>query len=367
MRVQSYRIYLVTTLTLILLGVVGVALWNGLVDPWGVYHADTEHGWNHYKPTEGKHDRMIKAMQIRTRKPDALLLGSSRVDWGLDEFHSAITGRCDYAYNAGLAGATMYEVLRMAQHAQAIQSQKFMVVGLDVEMFAPASKVQWSFEDARMATDEQAVPRWLPPWKDHTQMLLSTYALKQNKKTRKLSRKQTHWTREQLTRRGSAYFEQKEEDYYRRSYPFALKQISANLGRLPERQDAFVSSYMYFRQLLVFAHERGIKLYLYIHPYHASALDVMKQRDSWETFEQWKKDIAKINREVAETQGRAKAFRLRDYSGYHIMATEPLPWPSEHPGPMKWYFESSHFRKVLGDRILSALIDDQVFEPEPNE
>ena len=109
---------------------------NAFMDPFGLLHDRVIHGVNHFKTrTEGGFNRMAKAHQIRRYRPDVLLLGTSRVDWAMDPNHPALQALSTNVFNAGLAGATIYEVYRYLQHAHAIHPLQQVVIGLDVEMF----------------------------------------------------------------------------------------------------------------------------------------------------------------------------------------------------------------------------------------
>jgi hypothetical protein len=48
---------------------------------------------------------------------------------------------------------------------------------------------------------------------------------------------------------------------------------------------------------------------------------------------------------------------LGDFSGYNSMTTEPVPPSGDTTSRMKWYWESSHYRKELGDLVLDRLLE----------
>ena len=111
---------------------------------------------------------------------------------------------------------------------------------------------------------------------------------------------------------------------------------------------------MWFRAFLALAHEHNINVRLYIHPYHASAMKRIHETENTPYFAAWKTALVTANR-TAATRAQSTPFPLRDFSLPSPITTEPLPWPDHPTLPMTYYFESSHFRKITGDRILDNL------------
>src|SRR5205814_1076088 len=72
---------------------------------------------------------IAKPYQVRRINPDAIILGSSRAEVGLDPRHPGWAGK--NVFNFGLPSATSYEVMLAFLHAQAGGSLKQAVVGLD--------------------------------------------------------------------------------------------------------------------------------------------------------------------------------------------------------------------------------------------
>lgn len=346
----KYLVYCLSA-TLLLVGV--VAGFNAMVDPYHLYQQTPKQGWTHFKMGHsGAHDRMTKANHIRRFQPEVILLGSSRVDWGLDEHHPALKNYGETSVNAGMGGATMYEMFRLTQHAVATGNPRLMVIGLDVEEFNQR-KAPLVFSEARMEVNEKG--RWQPFSKlcDLTATLLTKDALITSLRTLKASYTNRSLSWEDLSRRGSDYLEKREPEFYAKAYPHAIKQIRRNLGSLRVQQRVIGVQMGYFKKLLELAHAEGIQVRMYIHPYHSTALDRIKETN-WPLFEEWKKRLVATNQTAAEASG-SDPFPLRDFSGYHEIAKEPIPWPKHPTRPMKYYFESSHFRKPTGDILLENL------------
>ncbi|CAN7386633.1 hypothetical protein LJR220_003440 [Bradyrhizobium sp. LjRoot220] len=100
-----------------------------LVDPHYVFGTPDIPGINVVRPRYENHLPAAKPYQVRRIKPDAVILGSSRAETGLDPRHPAWAGK--NVFNFGLPGASSYEVMLAFRHAQASAPLKQAVVGLD--------------------------------------------------------------------------------------------------------------------------------------------------------------------------------------------------------------------------------------------
>ena len=100
-----------------------------LVDPYYVFGTPDIPGINVVRPRYENLLPAAKPYQVRRIRPDAVILGSSRAETGLDPRHPGWTGK--NVFNFGLPGATSYEVMLAFLHAQASAPLKQAVVGLD--------------------------------------------------------------------------------------------------------------------------------------------------------------------------------------------------------------------------------------------
>jgi hypothetical protein len=64
----------------------------------------------------------------------------------------------------------------------------------------------------------------------------------------------------------------------------------------------------------------------------------------------------RINLEEARAAG-ANPFPLWDFSGFTELTTEPFPPLGDKETKMRWYWESSHYKKELGDLVLDRMFD----------
>lgn len=97
-----------------------------LADPFQVF-ARAAPLQNHSLPHE--HERFYKACQVEKRKPTAIILGSSRANFGLDGSHPGWGG--EEVYNAGISGAGLDLIAKHFEHACATGRLRRAVVLLD--------------------------------------------------------------------------------------------------------------------------------------------------------------------------------------------------------------------------------------------
>jgi hypothetical protein len=92
-------------------------------------------GLNDIKPRLYDYQRYIKLFDIAYQKPQTILLGSSRVLWGLDP-KNPVLQTYQPVYNAGVTGPPLYEIREYFHHALVNQPQlKRVVLALDFYAF----------------------------------------------------------------------------------------------------------------------------------------------------------------------------------------------------------------------------------------
>jgi hypothetical protein len=64
--------------------------------------------------------------------------------------------------------------------------------------------------------------------------------------------------------------------------------------------------------------------------------------------------LVEINEEEALRAGES-SFPLWDFSVYNQFTTEPIPKTGDTETAMQWYWDSSHYKKELGDIMLDKI------------
>lgn len=352
------RPYLQTLLLTVLASLAGVALVNLFVDPYGIYRLWSRGGINANKYHENYAHRMVRAHWVSRERPDALLLGTSRTQAGLDARSPHLRRLAERPLNVALSDGTPYEALRYLQHAHAQRPQTLAVMGLDFLSFdARAEPRNVEFREERMAVT--AAGRATPWWRvaDLPSTLLSVDALAASQRTvRKQSlpsyfdeggTRRPESMAERIVEEGGmrATFLWSERDYMRRYACFVLRDGAGRSHPLES-----------FRQLVALASREGIRLQLFFSPSHARSHLLVRELGLWREYEDWKRALLAVLTE--EAHGR-EPFPLWDFSGADPRFTaEPVPPPGDVDSRMRWHYESSHYRPALGEHVLARMLDE---------
>ena len=106
------------------------------------------------------------------------------------------------------------------------------------------------------------------------------------------------------------------------------------------------------------AQQHEITVKLFISPIHARQLEAIRIMNLYPIFEQWKRDLVTI---LSEEKAN---YTLWDFTGYNQWTTEAIP--ADPKQTMRWYWESSHYKIALGNKVLDRLFADY-FESQQDD
>ncbi|MDB5446877.1 MAG: hypothetical protein JWQ97_2194 [Phenylobacterium sp.] len=324
-----------------------VALFNLLVDPFGVWRLVEIPGVNAEK-TRSAVGRFAKAHAVRTFQPRAVILGTSRTRIGLDPTHPGWADGAGPAYNLAFGGATMGEVRDYFELATREAPVKVAVVGLDFWMFNASRPANEEFDAARLRSGGlvRDLPKLLlanalePSWKT----LVYNHDLAARREPLEVSQHydghgawaadRPYKHRESFIGANQAYLTQEYFPPPRRV--FCLADPARGVNTLAQLQ-----------QMLDLARQRHVKLTLFFSPAHAREAEVARAAGLWPTYEAWKRQVTAL--------AAAAGTPLWDFSGYNSITTEAVP-PLDRPqARMAHYWESAHYKEVLGGMILDRI------------
>ncbi|MGR9106081.1 MAG: hypothetical protein ACU843_04030 [Gammaproteobacteria bacterium] len=342
--------------------IIAVVIFNYLVDPYSIYNSPRWEGVNANKPVLFRHLRLTKAHSVALARPDALLIGSSRTEHGLDPEHPALRPLYN-TYNLALNGATIYENLRYFQHANAVRPLKKVVLGIDFFQFNAYRPSRPDFDEARLSSDAFGDTRKVSPTTDLLSTLASIDAFIDSFKT--LSQQSNR--NNVILPRGQVK-QPDEESITLRSGALHSAALFSELNYIvhlyfprPYKRfdfisdDGLVNTFDYFRRILEDSHRKNIDLTILISPAHARQWELVAAAGLWDKWEMWKREVVRVNEEVARWY-RREPFPLWDFSGYNTYTTETVPKRGDRKTTMKWYWESSHYRQALGDLVLDRVL-----------
>jgi hypothetical protein len=76
----------------------------------------------------------------------------------------------------------------------------------------------------------------------------------------------------------------------------------------------------------------------------------------WPLFEAWKHALVDAIHAESRTAAGRPAFTLWDFSGFHALATGPVPRLGDHATRMRWYRDTSHYSPALGNLVLERVL-----------
>ncbi|MGI9290987.1 MAG: hypothetical protein ACR2QG_06890 [Gammaproteobacteria bacterium] len=312
---------------------------NVIVDPYGRFGILNIEGFNSLKFTFKKHGRIGKSFSLIQCDFNAVILGSSRSETGLNPDHPAFSNH--NAFNASLKAVSMYEINRMALHALENQDIKLAVIGLDFISFNGNRRISDDFDESPLA-EHQAFGSLL-------RYALSVSTLSESAVT-------VEWNRKGLIKacEYKGYVDQgRPRSLPRNAFNTMYKRFLTN--------DAIYGDYVVndeymelFEQMLRTLAASDVEVYLYIQPTHATNAELVESLGLTSELEDWKRNIIKTTERVNSELPESNRIRLWDFSGYNSITTEAVP-PESDGTYMRWYRDSSHFSNRAGGLVLDRI------------
>lgn len=332
----SFKVFLFVA---IIFGVVGGT--NFLVDPYGLFRTLEKTGINQQKEGVRNKIRYVQSLQVIMQSPKTLMMGSSRVQDGLNPQSKSIPASFQPVYNYGMPMIRIKEIKLFLTHAIKKKQVKNVIIGLDFFMFNAKEKLNREFNPSLIDPDMYIINLYF-------KSLFSSIALSDSIQTIKISHQQK--ARNEFLKNGyrpgsQVNFELKSYEHLHNYTNWTF--LSTNQTDTLYYQDFALDNEAFndLRDIFQLCKINHLNLYLYISPAHAT-LDGegIIASGNLNRFEIWKKNVTLIANEFNLT--------LWDFSGYNSITTE------EVKTPMQFYWDSSHFTEMVGDIILAKVIQN---------
>lgn len=341
------KLFVVTVCLLVYVSFVGIGIFNYWVDPYRLLRAEDSAGLASEKTQISNSGmRRSKALAIEREKFDTLILGSSRAEIGIDPKQAAFSGST--VYNAALSGANFYETRKVFDFSLEHQDLKRVFIGLDF----------FGFSDRRTVTQDFALSDFNREARFGVENSLK-YLLSKDIFLESLRTVRANYLgkKEPYTVEGmNLHFEQMHEVDQRKLFDEVLRtiffinpEIYVGFRYSTGRVDAL-------KDVVATCKKRGIKLYIFISPIHARQTEALIDMGLYSVFERWKRDLALAVDEMNQLHPDATATTLWDFSGYNVYTTETVPPAGVRGRKMKWYWESSHYTKELGNVVIETIL-----------
>ncbi len=341
-----------------------VAFFNVIVDPYGIYGFVIKDGFNSKKVAVKIENTRNKVHMVKKLRPKTIILGTSRIQLGLDPGNRFWPDNIKPVYNLAVANSNMKHALHLLRFSIAVSDIRRVVIGVDFSMFNSSRPGLVSIDKVMPVIPDNnysIVDRFA----FHIQNLLSYEASKASLET---VTKQSDGTTQDFKPNGHRTPLRWEKNWRRRGH---RRMFVANERKFVRRK-AYIAAndnYLYthhqdrlvgleaFREMLRLCVQNKIQLSAIISPVHARQLEVIRQEGAWAIFEEWKRNLVEIIEEESVQNPNAEHMMLVDFTGYNEFTTEAVP-QANSPAAMQWYWESQHFKSALGDKVIERLFQN---------
>lgn len=330
---------------------------DALIDPYLVVGAPRIAGLNAIKPETETHTQLAKDYLIARARPAGLLLGNSKVDIGLDPDSPNWPDDARPAFNYGVPGIGAGDVLANLRRAIAPGGVRRALVLIELDEFMMPANIP-------PAGPAKPTSTWLEGvGQKANDLLLATLSLDALRASAMTvlaqgSRDSVDMSPGGATSEGGFRADIAADGYstlFLQKDAFIAQRLARLVTALRARPDAGPDRLDAVAGIIALCRQNGIALDLAIAPFHADYLEALDHAGLWPRYEQTKTVLARL---VASEGG--DMVRLWDFIGYDAYSTEPVPDPSDHAGRTRWFWEPSHFKRVLGEKILATIYQGAV-------
>lgn len=334
---------------------------NFIVDPYLVFGNARIDGFNQVKTEINDHVRTSKAFEPFRHDTDVVLAGNSRIEMGLDPGHACFAQLGLHAYNLGIPGAGVGQQLNYALNVVYAQPVKRVYLSVDFVDFLVNDGSARPPQDSVIATgnlsmrfdgSENPEHAWATA-QTRFRALLSLNALSSSLRTLLLQgahqpnrlangfNPATDFARVTSIEGPGALFGQKMASLRERFT--SPKSIHYADGKLTRDFDLF-------SRFLTIAAVNHIEVVVFTNPFHEQFWNLLRERGLFEMHADW---LAEIESRVREAEGRVTMW---DFSADSEFIHESVPPPGVNAPPLDWFWEPSHYRKGLGDKMLDSML-----------
>jgi len=309
---------------------------NVVVDPYGLFEIVEIRRFNVTKPARDG-SRTMKSLQLRQQQYDVVILGSSRVQLGIDPASPVFEGA--RVFNLGLVNISMHEMEGVVGYLLQHQEPRTVMIGVDLISFNANHTLNEDYTES--AFYGTPLPRL------YLSRMLSSRALLDSFST--IAYNLTGARQPEFSRHGAL----KRPDDMRYDHREAFRHMIGYYAKWEFYTDFSYSAegVRALRRALREMLDRKVRVYLFFSPVHASQLEIMRLMGLYEDFERVKRDL------VAMCAGLAAGDKLQlwDFSGYNSITLEELPAPNATER-MDWYWEQAHYTSAAGDLMLARML-----------
>ena len=334
------QVWLVCVLVLVTL----IGGFNALVDPYLVIGAPRVAGFNAAKPATETHSGLAKSYLIHRAPYAGVMIGSSKVDIGLDPDSPAWPAEDRPVFNDGVPGVGVSGSLDLLRQAIALGHIRRALVFLEISEF---------LKPAEAPAPQPPVPTGWSAFSAHAQdVALATFSLDALWSSLATVAAQGEPDVVDMSQHGATGDGGFRAEIAGIGYTGLLAQKHAAnaeaLNFLAEKlhthSHAAIGHLEELTEIMTLCRIHHIALDLVISPFHADYLRSLDAAGLKNRMIEAKNALTQL---VAAEPGN---IALWDFLGYDAYSTEPI----ENSG-MTWFWEPNHFKRALGEKILAAV------------
>jgi len=359
---NNFRIYMKVLFLFFLIVILIISVMNYIVNPYSINKPPGSLLSGLRDITSFNYMRMSKPYRIEDLSPKSIILGTSRTGRGISPGYLGF--KYKPVYNSALTASKVYEAYRMLQHANCEKGIRQVVFSLDFIQFSPDKKYNSGFAEERLCPERE----WNSVKPDFIKSIFSNDATILSLK--KLFLQKTGWKYEVFPN-GRWIVNSKRHNKVAAKLT-DIDFMSTRYGKMPKDFNRYIiedkdNQFKYFKRILEICYENDIDLIMFISPSHARQWEVVDRLGLMNAWDDWKRNLVKANEALAITY-KVTPYPLWDFSGYNKYTTERFPEYSDKSTRMKWYWESSHYNKTLGDILLNVIMrNNEVQDPESED
>lgn len=348
---ENWSQYLRWMVATLLFCVAFCGAFNILIDPLGVFRAPTIPGINALKPYLDHHQALARWQAAKRTCPTAGIFGNSRAEVGFDPENPSFRKAGLEAFNHAIPGSSVdlaYDQLNWLVDAGC--APKVAILGVEFFDFFDSASIEPLPERSK-----QPVPRLDARFFAET--VFSLTGIRDSINTIALQRTRNPAT---ITPKGFTPLLNYISEVERSGHHQIFRQRALENLRLWKRKTAGIQSgtgassgYGRLDSFLSLAVKSGVKVYLVIYPYHAEVRLILERIGIGGLFSEWKKSIYLSTQKFS---GPRADIQVWDFSGISEESLEAIPAPGDRHTRLNYYWESGHFKKELGDRIIGQLL-----------
>jgi hypothetical protein len=344
---------------------IAVVLLAIIVDPYRMYGTRPIQGLTALKPFAYRDSSFVKEYMLERVKPRTLLLGNSRVEVGLDPASPLWPEHDRPVFNAAEAGHDLRTALTRLRYASEVSPLNLVVVAADFADFLEPADLdrKMNLDTSRLPFDGNGRPnpqRQIQLWRDRLTTTLTISALSDSVVTL-LDQGPTAGVT--MTESGFNPLHQiaaaaRDQGYYM-LFAEKLRDYTAQYAAYAQPDFNEPMRHVNFRcldDIVRLTTQRGIRLIVFINPYHYTLLELWHEDGLWPAFEAWKRALVSV---VFRAAGpRQDLLTVLDFSGYSSFAMEAVPPDGDRETAMHWYWESGHYKSALGEHLIARMVGD---------